>query len=222
MSADFEVLERLLSSRRSCRGFTDEPVSRAVIEQLLTAAQRTASWCNTQPWEVLITSGEATTKLRDALTANLDGSGSDFEFPPGYAGVYQERRREVGWQLYEAVGVAKGDREASGREMMRNFELFGAPHVAIITTEADLGVYGLLDCGLYIDSFLLAAEALGLGTCAQAALAGRSPLLRERFGIPENRKIVAGISFGHADPAHPSASFTSRRAPLEDVVTFVD
>ncbi len=215
-----EELERLLTDRRSCRGFTGEQVPRADIERLLVAAQRTPSWCNVQPWQVDITSGEATTKLREAFLESFDGSGTDVDFPAGYSGVYNERRRAVGWQLYEAIGVSRGDREASGREMLRNYGFFGAPHLAVITTEAELGVYGAIDCGLYIDSFLLAAQALGLGTCAQAAVASRSPLLHEWFDLPDNRQVICGIAFGYADLNHPSANFTSTRAPLTEVVTF--
>lgn len=217
---DIETLERILATRRSCRGFTDEPVPHDVVERLLTAAQRTPSWCNTQPWEVVVTSGGATDKLRSALMSDAR-YGSDIDFPPGYEGVLQERRREVGWQLYEAVGVAKGDRDASAREMVRNFELFGAPHVAIVHAPASLGPYGLVDCGLYVDTFLLAAEALGLGACAQAAVAGRSELLHEWFDLPDDRRVLCGIAFGHADPDHPSAGFMSNRADLADVVRFV-
>jgi nitroreductase len=221
-NSDFEALERTLTNRRSCRGFSDEQVPRQVIEQIVSAAQHTASWCNTQPWQVVITSGEATVKLRDALLASPEGYGTDFDFPAAYTGVYDERRKDVGWQLYEAVGVTRGDREASAREMLRNYEFFGAPHAAFITTEADLGVYGAIDCGLYVDSFLLAAESLGVGTCAQAALAMRSQFLRDWFGLPENRQVICSIAFGYPDREHPSASFMSRRAPINDAVTFVD
>jgi nitroreductase len=218
--SDIETLERLLADRRSCRGFTDEQVPRDVIDRLLAAAQRTASWCNTQPWHLVITTGEATRELAAAMLA-VPAPGPDFDFPLAYSGVYDERRKEVGWQLYEAVGVARGDREASGREMLRNFEFFGAPHAAILTTERDLGVYGAIDTGLYVNSFLLAAEALGIATCAQAAIAMHAPLLRERFGLPETRQVICGIAFGYADREHPSAQFMSRRAPVEDAATFV-
>src|SRR4051794_12650525 len=73
MTSDFEALERTLINRRSCRGYTDAQVPRDVIEQVLSAAQRTASWCNTQPWHVVITSGDATVKLRDALLSSTGG-----------------------------------------------------------------------------------------------------------------------------------------------------
>ena len=218
---DAQVLERLLADRWSCRGFTGEQVPRDVIERLLTIAQRTPSWCNVQPWQLVITSGEETVRLKEALLESFDWSGSDFDFPTSYNGVYRERRRESGWQLYDAVGVAKGDREASALQMLRNFEFFGAPHAAIITTDADLGVYGAIDCGLYVESFLLAAQALGLGACAQAALAAGSPFLHEYFDLPETRKVVCGIAFGYADPGHPTATYRTSRASLDEVVTFV-
>lgn len=220
--SDVEALERLLANRWSCRGYLDRQVPRETIDRLLTIAGRTPSWCNTQPWHLTITSGDATKRLAEALVASFDGSGTDFDFPATYAGVFRERRRESGWQLYDAVGVAKGDREASAREMLRNFEFFGAPHVAILTTEADLGVYGAVDCGLYVDSFLLAAQSLGLGAIAQAALAARAPFLREWFGLPAGRKVVCAISFGFADPDHATATYRTSRAPIDDTATFVN
>ncbi|MFI5429877.1 nitroreductase [Aeromicrobium sp. UC242_57] len=225
--SDFSTIQRLLTDRRSCRGYLPDEVARDTIEQVLDAAQHTASWCNTQPWQVHIVSGEAQSRLSKALVENVmatfgQPAPSDFPFPDAYTGVYDERRKEVGWQLYEAVGVERGDRNGSAMQMLRNFEFFGAPHVAIITTDADLGVYGAIDCGLYVNSFMLAAEALGLGTCAQAAIAQATPAVREFLDLPDSRRVVCGISFGNPDPAHPSAQFMSRRAPIDAAVTFVD
>ena len=59
------VLEELLGERYSCRAFLPQPVPRATIDRILTAAQKTASWCNSQPWQLSIASGAATRKFRD-------------------------------------------------------------------------------------------------------------------------------------------------------------
>ncbi|WP_191298433.1 nitroreductase [Lentzea cavernae] len=217
-----ETLGQLLEDRWTCRQFLPEPVPRHTIEQVLDLAQRTPSWCNTQPWQVVVTEGEGTERLRKQLLAHLrEHPGQpDFPFPVQYAGVYQERRRECGKQLYTSVGIERGDHEAAGRQMLRNFELFDAPHVAIITTEADLGVYGAVDCGLYLSTFLLAAQSLGLAAAPQAALAGYSGFLRDHFGLPDTRRVVVGVSFGYPDVAHPVNKFRTSRADAAGAVTW--
>ena len=224
------TLARLVGERHSCRGFLPSAVPRKTIETMLRIAQGTASWCNSQPWQAIVTEGDATDRFRDALYAYATGNRwedqanrpeqPDFAFPARYVGIYKERQRETGWALYESVGVAKGDRVASGRQMLENFRLFGAPHVMLITTEADLGVYGAIDCGGYVANVLLAAQSLGIATVAQAALAGVADFVRAHFAIPAERKIVCGISFGYADPAHPANGFRTTRADLDQVVRF--
>lgn len=223
MTDQFDTLQGLLDDRYTCRQFLPEPVPQADLERLLALAQRTPSWCNTQPWQVIVTSGEATESFRKGLAEHLLAHPQvpDIAFPTGYAGDYQARRRECGFQLYDSVGISKDDGEARLAQMLRNFALFDAPHVAIVTTEAELGPYGAVDCGLWVTSFLLGAQALGLGAAPQAALAGYAPFIREHFGIPDHRQVVVGISFGYADTTHPINEFRTSRADLGDVVRWV-
>src|SRR5437016_4332680 len=112
------MLRRLLDERHSCRAFQDRPVERATIARILDIAQRSPSWCNTQPWEVFVTEGEATERLRAAISAFAADNPPqpDLPFPSRYEGVYRERRRECAWQLYESVGIEHGDRAASAAQ----------------------------------------------------------------------------------------------------------
>jgi nitroreductase len=220
------TLARLLADRYSCRAYQDRAVPEEVIRELLSVTQMSASWCNSQPWQVHVTRGAGTERFREAVTqyamANPGARQTDFPFPKGYEGVYDERRRVCGWQLYESVGIAKGDREASRLQALQNFRLFGAPHVAIVTTEAVLGVYGAIDCGIFVGNFLLAAQSRGLGTIAQASLAMVGPFVREFFDLPDSRSIICGISFGYPDPDSPANSFRTNRAAVDDVVHWID
>jgi len=225
--APIETVEQLLAARYSCRAFLREQVPREVIERILAAAQRTASWCNSQPWQVVIASGPAAERFSAAIraAASDDGNrdaGSDFPFPREYRGIYQERRRESGFQLYTALGIARGDKEAYRRQSLRNFELFGAPHVAIITSDEALGVYGAVDCGGYVGNFMLAAQALGVATVPQAALAGFSGLIRRHFELGEERRVVCGISFGYAASDHPANNYRTNRASVADAARFIE
>jgi nitroreductase len=219
------VLEELLGERYSCRAFRPEPVPRPTIDRILTAAQRTASWCNSQPWQVMIASGETKERFRKAIYAEASSGApvdGDFPFPREYLGVYLERRRESGFQLYNTLGIPRGDRAAYARQAMENYNFFGAPHVAIIHTDEALGVYGAIDCGAYVGNFLLAAQALGLGTVPQAALARRAGLIRRHFGLADDRRVVCGISFGFPDRDHKVNSYRTSRAGIADAATFVE
>lgn len=217
---EIETLEALLRARYSCRAFRPDPVDRETVERIVAAAGRVPSWCNAQPWQVIVTAGAETDRFRDALFAHAsaNAAAADLDWPKRYEGVYRARRRVCGWQLYDAVGVEKGDREGSARQMMENFRLFGAPHVAIITSEADLGSYGVMDCGGFIATFCLAAQALGVASIPQAAVAGHGRFVHDWFSIPDTRLVLAAISFGYADADHPANAFRTERAPLGEVL----
>jgi nitroreductase len=219
------VLEELLAERFSCRAFRPEPVPRPTILRILTAAQKTASWCNSQPWRLEIASGAAAKKFRDVIHAAASSgkpNSGDFPFPREYRGVYLERRRESGFQLYNSLGIPRGDKAGYARQALENFNFFGAPHVAIVHTDEALGVYGAIDCGGYVTSFMLAAQALGVATIPQAALAFHSGLVRQHFGLGDDRLVVCGISFGFPDREHKANSYRTNRAGIADTVTFVD
>ncbi|MCR5879847.1 nitroreductase [Phenylobacterium sp. J367] len=217
-----DTFESVLNSRYSCRAFRPEPLERALIERILSLAQRTPSWCNAQPWQVAITSGAGTERLREGF---LEGAGgarrSDLPFPETYVGVYKERRRACGLQLYESVGVG-GDRQASAKQSLENYRLFGAPHLAVVTTDRSLGVYGVLDCGAYVTTFLLAARSLGVAAIAQAALVSQSDFLRRALRLQDDRVLVCGISFGLEEETHPANAFRTPREEIANVVQWMD
>lgn len=90
------ALQQPLEQRHICRAFRSDPVPRDTIEQLLTPAQRAPSWCNNQPWRVIITSGEGTEQVRADLQewVRSQAPRPDIAFPERYEGESQERRRE--------------------------------------------------------------------------------------------------------------------------------
>ena len=219
-----DTLNDICDARYSCRAFRPDPVDRAVIERIVATAQKIPSWCNAQPWQLTIASGAATDAFREALYAHAMTTAAvpDLDWPEKYQGVYLDRRRACGFQLYNAVGIEKGDRPAGAKQMMENFRLFGAPHVALVTAPKELGPYGAMDSGGFVAAFTLAAAAQGVATIAQAAIAGHAPMVRDHFGLPENRNLLCAISFGHADPNHPANSFRTERATPADVIDWKD
>lgn len=223
-TADVDALRRLISGRATCRAYLPEQVPEPVIRSIVDVARGTASWCNTQPWDLVVTAGESTDRFRHALMDQVrqhPGLDADFPFPAEYRGVYLERRRASGFQLYAALGIGRGDQARRDSQSLENFRLFGAPHVAILTAPAELGTYGAVDVGGFVCAFLLAAQAHGVSTTPQAALATQSSFIRRYFGIADDRKLVCGISFGYADQAHPVNGYRTERAGVDDILHLV-
>ncbi|NYT60340.1 nitroreductase [Alcaligenaceae bacterium] len=219
------ALNDLLVSRHSCRAFQSTSVPTATIKDILNSAQRTATWCNTQPWLSYVTSSTATDRFRRALYEHamvLPESAPDIPWPREYRGVYLKRRRDAGYTLYRSLGIGREDAKARQRQLLENYRFFGAPHVLLVTTDKALGPYAYLDCGGYVSNFLLAARAHGVDSCAQAAIAHHAPFVRHYLKIPDEQTIVCGISFGYADTTHPANSFRLDRADLAEAVRWID
>ena len=103
----------ILKARSSCRAFRPDPVDEAVITRIVETARHVPSWCNAQPWQLTVTKGAATDRFRDALAQEIAKGtppAADLDWPASYSGVYGDRRRACGFQLYDAVGIDKADR----------------------------------------------------------------------------------------------------------------
>jgi nitroreductase len=217
-----EVLQAL-DARHSVRGFLATPIADATLRALFSAAQRAPSWCNIQPWRVWVSSGETTAKLAAALLAacSEDPQGAPaIPFPSHYPEPYGTERRECAKALYTAMGIARGDKDARAAAFQANYRAFGAPHIAMVAYDAHFGVYGALDVGCYLQSLLLAAQDMGISTCAQAALACYPKAVRSVLSIPESLTILCGVAIGYEDPAIAANRCRTTRSPLEANVQF--
>ncbi|MBD3662635.1 nitroreductase [Sulfitobacter sp. TSTF-M16] len=222
---EYDTLKDTLAARYSCRAFKPDPVPDAIITKIVDAARHVPSWCNAQPWQVEITRGAATDTFRTALTdAAMSGKppAPDLPWPKGYSGEYAERRRTCGFQLYDAAGIEKSDRAARAAQMLRNYALFDAPHVAILHAPDELGPYGAMDTGGFVTAFTLAATALGVATIPQAAIAAYAPLVRDHLDITDDRIVLCAISFGYADEDAPVNQFRTERAASDDIIRWHD
>ncbi|MBP1881769.1 nitroreductase [Sinorhizobium mexicanum] len=225
VSTPYDSLLSVAKGRYSCRAFQKRPVPRTDIDRILEVARTAPSDCNTQPASMFILSGSALEALRaEMYEAAATGRERTSDVPPigTYTGVFQERRRECGLSLYNAVGIQKGDREASGRQALENFRFFGAPHLAVVTVHNDLAERGLFDTGIYLGHFLLAAQALGVAAVPQGAIAHYADVIRRHAPIAPELRVVCGVSFGYEVKDHAANSFRTDRVEIADSVVFVD
>lgn len=215
-------LHGLLTARASVRAFAPTALGRERLTALFATAQRAASWCNVQPWRVVVTEPPATDRLRAALTAAATSGppAPDLPFPLAYPEPYQAHRRACGGALYQAMGLARDDHAGRYQAWLRNFALFDAPHVAIVSVDRRLGPYALVDVGVWLGTLLAAAAADGIATCPMASVATYPAPLRAALPIADEQQILFGVALGLAADAPANACRTTR-APVDANVTFV-
>lgn len=218
--------QEVIRSRQSIRQFLSKPVEKEVLREILQDAQYTPSNCNTQPWDVHIVSGEKKEELSKALINAFEKEqfSPDFTFDTNdFYDRYAERQKEQGKTYYEALGIAREDQEGRHKGVLRNFEFFNAPHVAFLfMPSVGDNVRVASDIGMYAQSFLLSLTARGIGSIPQTILGMSADTVRQLLGVPDDMKLLFGISFGYPDKEAKANSFRMGRDPIESNVTFHD
>ncbi len=219
-------VEDALRSRRSVRAFRPDPVPRELLDRLFDMAARAPSGNNAQPWKVHALSGAALQQLSAALTRAYDDpdqsayQGEYAYYPKQWVAPFQDRRRKVGWDLYALLGIERGDKAAMHAQHRRNYEFFGAPVGLIFTIDRIMSQGSWLDYGMFLQSIMLAARALGLDTCPQAAFVPYHQVIGRVLQLPDNEMLVCGMALGWADPAAIENTLVSEREAVGGFVSY--
>jgi nitroreductase len=218
--------DQAIVTRRSVRRYLETPVPRATVEEILAVAARAPSGTNMQPWRAFVMTGAALAQFGATLEAlalaGESGTPQYAYYPPTFREPYLGRRRSVGWALYGALGIEKGDKARMQAQHAKNFSFFKAPVGMIFTIDDDLELGSWLDYGMFLQNVMVAARARGLDTCPQAAFIVYHHEIRRLLGIPADQRIVSGMALGYRHPDAPEAQFETEREPVSGFTTFVE
>jgi len=213
-------LEQAINERRSIRMFLpDKPVPRELVDQALELAIRAPSNSNVQPWHLRLVSGAARESLVAAL---LDEASSKPPVVPELPELFAHLRRELGAKVYGSMGITRDDADGRRIAVLRNWEFFRAPLAGIVCMHRDLHYVDSLGVGMFLQTFLLALTAHGLGTCVQVSIAGYPEIVREQLSISDEYAILCGLAIGYPDPTFPANTLRTDRNPIEHNVVFHD
>ena len=217
------ALDEAIRVRRSVRGFLPTEVPADKLREVFELAQCSPSNCNVQPWLPHVVSGLALQRLREALgEAGETDRAIESDWPADgiYRGVYRERQVGAARALYGAMGVERHDTVRRRAAYLRNHAFFGAPHAVFIFMQRPFDAREITDVGMYAQTLMLLLTSRGIGSCAQGALGLYPPIVREHLGLPEDHRLMFGISFGYEDPLDPANAARTTRVPLPEAVRF--
>jgi nitroreductase len=218
--------EDIAQARRSIRGYKKDPIPRGILEEIIHIAKQAPSSMNTQPWHFHVLTGEPLERIRKGNTEKMmAGSSVDREIKlnHGYEGPHRERQVEIAVQLFEAMGIARDDKERRMDWVMRGFRQFDAPVSIVITVDKALAddTIAHFDCGAATYGLVLAAWSKGIGSVINGQGIMQSSVVRENANIPEDQVIMTCVAMGYPDDSFVANDVKSRRSPNDKVASFI-
>ena len=182
-------LQDAIRQRRSIRKFSNKPVPKALILEVLEAAGWAPSAHNAQPWRFIILQDanvkrELAQKMADAWAADLAKDGAAAE---------ECKRIERMERFTNSPGLVLACLTMDGLRKYRD--------VKRQSYERDLAVESL---GAGLENLLLAAYAVGLGACWYCAPAFCKDIVRSVLRVPESIEPSALIAMGYPAESPPA------------------
>jgi nitroreductase/NAD-dependent dihydropyrimidine dehydrogenase PreA subunit len=214
---DFDTRElvRLMRSRRSCRNYSDQVISRDILDDLIKIGISAPSGSNSQAWtftvlpdyNALMSLGKhvmAYFKSLNRMAENLPLRLLSYIFAHDELGLYYRN-------YYKKVKEGIEEFEEKGTDRL----FHGAQAAILVGGNKKMSFSPQDDALLATQNILLAAHSMGLGTCligfAVEAMK-RDPSIKKKLSIPENECIYSVIAFGY--PKEKYQRVTGRK-PVE-------
>ena len=218
MTTPILAFDETVRQRVSTRAFLPTPLTDEQLQEVLQDAQYSPSNCNTQPWNVHVVSGETKNKLAQAMIANdlARKQTPDFSFSyDDFFGDYYTRSQDQARLYYDSLGIARDDKDKRHEMYLKNYQFFNAPHAAFLFMPSfGDNIRVASDIGMYAQSFLLSLTARGYAGIPQTLLGFHADIIRAALGVPDDYRLLFGISFGYADTTAPSAKIRQPRLPV--------
>lgn len=213
-----------IRTRMSIRKFKPDPVPFDLLLKIIDTAKWSPSYKNSQPWEVVIVSGDKKEALSNLLIDLLERGvrpEPDLSAPVSWPPEIGARIDALMKKRSEVTGKDMNDPEVRKKSKIANFRFYGAPHGLLFFQDASLTQWSIFDMGLFAQSVMLAAHANGLGTVAQAFLTDYAQEVKKFLGVPATKRMVLGMSIGYPDWESPVNAFRTDRVQTEEIVRVI-
>lgn len=205
---DLPGLARLMRSRRSCRNYTDEPVPKEMLDDLIKLGVTAPSGTNSQKWTfTVLPDRNAVTALGEAVAGffrDLNSKAAKPWLRKGLKLIGKSELDDYFHSYYPRVRDALQRWDEEGRDLL----FHGAPAV-IAVGSAPGASCPAEDSLLASGQMLLAAHAMGLGTCligyAVAAMKAENKI-KNAVGIPAEEDVHAVIALGFPNEQYQRAA----------------
>ena len=212
-----------VDSRKSIRAFLDKAVDDSLIKELLEKTSRSASGGNLQPWQIYVINGDTMNSFHKFQSEWTEPETPAYAiYPENLKEPYKTSRYEVADDMYSLLGIAREDKEERFKQVLKNYEFFGAPAAFFCFVDRQMGRPQWTDLGMFLQTFMLLAREAGLDTCPQEAWAMKQESVTAFVEAPDELMLFCGMAIGYQDESEKVNELRTSRRPVEDWAVFLD
>ena len=211
-----------VDSRKSIRAFLDKAVDDSLIKELLEKSSRAASGGNLQPWKIYVINGKTMNSFHKFQSEWTEPETPAYAiYPENLKEPYKTSRYEVADDMYSLLGIEREDKEARFKQVLKNYEFFGAPSAFFCFVDRQMGRPQWSDLGMFLQTFMLLAREAGLDTCPQEAWAMKQESVTAFVEAPDEEMLFCGMAIGFRDPNAPINDLRTDRRPIDTWTKFI-
>ena len=212
-----------VDSRKSIRAFLDKAVDDSLIKELLEKSSRAASGGNLQPWKIYVINGKTMNSFHKFQSQWTETETPAYAiYPENLKEPYKTSRYEVADDMYSLLGIEREDKEARFKQVLKNYEFFGAPAAFFCFVDRQMGRPQWSDLGMFLQTFMLLAREAGLDTCPQEAWAMKQESVTAFVEAPDELMLFCGMAIGYQDESEKVNELRTSRRPIEDWTVFLN
>ena len=212
-----------VDSRKSIRAFLDKAVDDSLIKELLEKTSRSASGGNLQPWQIYVINGDTMNSFHKFQSEWTEPETPAYAiYPENLKEPYKTSRYEVADDMYSLLGIAREDKEERFKQVLKNYEFFGAPAAFFCFVDRQMGRPQWSDLGMFLQTFMLLAREAGLDTCPQEAWAMKQESVTTFVEAPDELMLFCGMAIGYQDESKKVNELRTTRRPVEDWAVFLN
>jgi nitroreductase len=223
-----ELIEGIMS-RKSIRAFSSRPVSKEDTARVINTGIAAPSKGNSQIWEFIGVSGNKK-KAMDEMLFNLlqtdfipsmQLSDSDDMAAGEALKKAQKRSRRNEQEISEILSPLGLSFEKFMLE--GTFTSFNAPVAILVFVDKVFSkdLPHVLSVGAAVQNMLLAATAMGLGTCWIGGIWRYTKEIRALLKIPHNKILLSSVALGYTDLNSPISKYKSSRDDISEFIKWI-
>jgi len=210
--------------RKSIRSFSREIPEKSTILQCLEAATWAPNPTSQQPWQFIVLSGESLQQVCSAIAERFADAQAEraVQPPPQLSGdiaaVIEKRRQETFAAMIKHLENHQADLQALGEG---NFNFHRAPMAILFGTWPCKDDSFLKATVSAMQSFMLAACEMDLGTCWMNAVSICQDAIKKTLDLNPDLILVDGMAVGYPDEDSPVNDLPRSRLPIGEVTRWL-